>query len=237
MDLTKQILVIEDEPTSQTIITQSLASKYQLQIAPNLERAKERLRTQKPDLILLDFYLPDGDGFDMIQYLKNFETLSNIPIILLTQESGVKIKVRSFSEGVYDFITKPFEPTELIARIDSHLLRFTESNDIVQNLESVGDLVLDNQAQRISLKKGEDTKPLRLTPIEFKILQYLIHHSGKVRSREQLAMIVWKRKYFQSRTIDRHISSIRKKLGIYSSYLQTVSQGGYLLSHNLPEAL
>lgn len=229
MSLTKRILVIEDEPASQLVIRQTLSSHYQIDVAGNLARAAVLLRSEKPDLILLDFYLPDGDAFDFMNELQENPATSEIPIILLTQETAVQIKVRSFSKGVYDFITKPFEPAELLARITSHLARRPE----VQRTQRVGDLELDTQAQKISLKEGTQFLPLKLSPIEFKILQFLMNHNGKVRTREQLALSVWKRKYFQSRTIDRHISSIRKKLGPCADYLQTVNQGGYLLMETL----
>ncbi len=236
MSDSKRILIIEDEPTCQIMLTQALASKFQLEIAATIARAKDLLQKQKPDLILLDFYLPDGDAFELIEFTKSFAELSTIPIILLTQESAVQIKVRSFSEGVYDFVTKPFESAELLARIESHLTRAEELKVIYYKAQQVGDLILDAEAKCVSFKSGDLLSPLNLSPIEFKILQCLMANSNKVRSREQLALAAWKRKHFQSRTIDRHISSIRKKLGPCSNYLQTVSQGGYRLSDILSEA-
>ncbi len=227
----KKILVIEDEPTCQIMLRQALASKFDLELASTIARAKDLLQKQRPDLILLDFYLPDGDAFNMIEYLRPFAGEVAIPIILLTQESSVQIKVRTFSEGVYDFITKPFESAELIARIEAHLLRAEEIKATYYKVEKVGDLELDTSAQKVSLRNGTHLNILNLSPIEFKILQCLIQNSGKVRTREQIATIVWNRKFFQSRTIDRHISSLRKKLGPCSDYLQTVSQGGYRLTN------
>lgn len=234
MSTAKKILVIEDEPTCQIMLTQALAFKYQLELATTIGRAKDLLLKEKPDLILLDFYLPDGDAFNLIEFTKTIENLASVPIMLLTQESKVQIKVRSFAEGVYDFVTKPFEPAELLARIESHLARAEELNLMTTEVKQVGDLLLDTEAKSVSFKLGEQLSPLHLSPIEFKILQCLMTNSNKVRTREQLALAAWQRKYFQSRTIDRHISSIRKKLGPCSSYLQTVSQGGYRLS-SLPQ--
>ena len=230
MSTAKKILVIEDEPSCQVLLTQALASKYKLELASTISRAKDLLLKEKPDLILLDFYLPDGNAFDLIDYVKTIDSVVNIPIILLTQESNVQIKVRSFSEGVYDFVTKPFESAELLARIDSHLARAEELNVIFLKAQQVGDLVLDSEAKSVSFQQGQQLNPLTLSPIEFKILQCLMMNANKVRTREQLAVAAWNRKFFQSRTIDRHISSLRKKLGPYSDYLQTVSQGGYRLS-------
>ena len=230
----KKILVIEDEPTCQIMLTQALAFKFRLDLASTIARAKDSLQLEKPDLILLDFYLPDGDAFEMIQFVKDFEGGVNIPIILLTGESATPIKVRSFSEGVYDFVTKPFDSAELLARIDAHLARSVELKSSVIKSQKIGDLELDVNAQKITMKVGETVSSLSLSPIEYKILCCLMQNAGKVRTREQIAVAAWKRKYFQSRTIDRHISSVRKKLGPCASYLQTVSQGGYLLSNNIP---
>lgn len=235
MGNTKKILVVEDEPTCQIMLTQALAFKYQLELASTIERAKDLLLKAKPDLILLDFYLPDGDAFNLIEFTKSTEALTSIPIILLTQETKLQIKVRSFSEGVYDFMTKPFEPAELLARIDSHLARAEELKAVVNEVKQVGDLLLDAEAKSVSFISGDQLSPLNLSPIEFKILCCLMTNSNKVRTREQLALAAWKRKFFQSRTIDRHISSLRKKLGPCSNYLQTVSQGGYRLSPLPPE--
>ena len=229
MSTLKKLLVVEDEPTSQIILSQLLTPKFQLEVAPNLGRAKILLSKQRPDLILLDFHLPDGDGFDLIHFMKDSEFLAQVPIILLTQESAVQIKVRSFSEGVYDFITKPFEPAELLARIAAHLTRAENIQITDLKSQKVGNLELDVHGQKISLNVGNQLSQLKLSPIEFKILQFLMRHSGRVTSREQLAKGVWQKQFFQSRTIDRHISSIRKKLGPCAPYLQTVSQGGYRL--------
>lgn len=230
MDHSKRILIVEDEPTCQIMLTQALAFKFQLELAATITRAKDLLLKQKPELVLLDFYLPDGDAFDLIEFIKSNEELATIPIILLTQESAVQIKVRSFSEGIYDFVTKPFNSAELLARIESHLARAEELKAATYKAQQLGDLVLDTEAKSASFKSGDQLCPLNLSPIEFKILQCLMANPNKVRTREQLALAAWKRKFFQSRTIDRHISSIRKKLGPCSNYLQTVSQGGYRLS-------
>lgn len=226
----KHILVIEDEPTYQIILTQALASKFTLKLAQTIEQAKAHLKKQIPDLILLDFYLPDGNAFDLLKFLSESEKFQQVPIILITQESSVDVKVRSFSEGIYDFVTKPFSTAELLARIESHLSR-SESIKLKKHVvEQFGDLVLEIESRRISIKADGLINPLDLSPIEFKILHFLMNHGEKVKSREQLALAVWNRRHFQSRTIDRHMSSIRKKLGQCSGYLQTVTSGGYRLS-------
>lgn len=234
----KQILIVEDEPTCQIMLMQTLVPKYQVELSTTIARAEEFLKHHKPDLILLDFYLPDGNAFQLIESLKTSTDNQGVPIVLLTQESDIQVKVRSFAEGVYDFITKPFNSTELLARIDAHMARSGEINAAIHRPKKVGQLELDTDAQKVCLKKCDGhTDTLRLSPAEFKILQYLMNHCGKVRTREQLAENVWKRKYFQSRTIDRHISSIRKKLGDCAYYLQTVSQGGYRLAYENAENL
>lgn len=230
MDMKKQILIIEDEPTYQIILTQALALKYDLNFAQTIASAKKKLETEVPELIILEFYLPDGNAFEMLKVLRDSEKTKMIPIILIAQESAIDIKVRAFSEGIYDFVGKPFNTAELMARIESHIARAEVIQSTNQIVRQFGDLVLDLAAPRISLKTDGKMSDLNFSPIEFKILHFLMNHGEKVRSREQMAHAIWNRKHFRSRTIDRHISSIRKKLGPCSRYLQTVNQGGYRLS-------
>lgn len=114
---------------------------------------------------------------------------------MLTEESDVSIKVKSFSAEVYDFVTKPFVPAEWMARIDSHLLRSERQQSTVATIQKVGNLKLNTESKKINLQQGDQVTSLKLTPIEFKILQYLICHCDKVRTREQLALSIWQRKY------------------------------------------
>ncbi len=226
-----KILAVEDEPTTQALLQRCLAFSYDLVLVPSLERAKEILNHFKPDLVLLDLYLPDGNGFDFFSFLKDRTQSSRTPVIFLTLESDIKVKVKSFSAGAYDYITKPFDNTELMARIDAHCARSAEVSSAFYTPEIFADLLFNRESLQVHRIDGNGQKELvSLSPTEFKLLQCFMSHIGKTLSREQIAKEVWNKSHFQSRTIDRHISSLRKKLGPTGAYLKTISHGGYLLS-------
>ncbi len=226
-----KILAVEDEATTQILLQRCLGLKYDLVIAANLERAKHILEHFKPDLVLLDIYFPDGNGFDFFEFLKQDISTQLIPVIFLTLESGTEIKVKSFSAGAYDYVTKPFDQSELIARIDAHCARSTEIISAHYAPNKFEDLLFNRESRQVyRQEKNGDKQLVSLSPMEFKLLEFFMSHLGKTLSREQIAKEVWNRPHFQSRTIDRHISSLRKKLGPTGSFLKTVSQGGYLLS-------
>lgn len=226
-----KILAVEDEATMQVLLQRCLGLKYDLVITANLERAKQTLEHFKPDLVLLDIYLPDGNGFDFFDFLKQDLNTQLIPVIFLTLETGTQMKVKSFSAGAYDYVTKPFDHSELIARIDAHCARSTEIISAHYSPDTFDTLFFNREARQVYRQEKNGNKQfLSLSPMEFKLLECFMTHLGKTLSRDQIAKEVWNRSHFQSRTIDRHISSLRKKLGATGSYLKTVSQGGYLLS-------
>lgn len=226
-----KILAVEDEITTQVLLQRCLSLKYDLVIAANLERAKHSLENFKPDLILLDISLPDGNGFDFFDYLKEDLHMNRVPVIFLTLEANTQMKVKSFSAGAYDYITKPFDPSELIARIDAHCARSAEIVAAHYFPDTLGDLFFNREARQVYRKQEDGKKQfLPLSPMEFRLLECFMTNLGKTLSREQIAKEVWNRSHFQSRTIDRHISSLRKKLGPTGTHLKTVSHGGYLLS-------
>ncbi len=226
-----KILAVEDESTTQIMLQHSLGSIYELIITGNLKRALECLSHFKPDLILLDIHLPDGNGFDFFNTLKENTQYSRIPVMFLSLESDIKIKVKSFSAGAYDYITKPFNESELVARIDAHCARSEEVRSAHYIPEIFGDLVIDVEALQVyRLDKNGSKNLLSLSPTEYKLLECFLSHLGKTLSREEISKKVWNKSHFQSRTVDRHISSLRKKLGPTGIHLKTISQGGYLLS-------
>lgn len=226
-----KILAVEDEATTQTLLRQCLTSLYELVVSPNLGRAKEVLTRFKPDLILLDLYLPDGNGFEFFDFLKKNPQTHRIPVIFLSLESGVEVKVKSFTIGAYDYITKPFNSTELVARIDAHCARAAEVLAALYTPEVFANLSFDREALQVyHVDKQGHKQLIDLSPTEFKLLQCFMSHIGKTLSRELIAKEVWNKTYFQSRTIDRHISSLRKKLGATGTCLKTISHEGYLLS-------
>lgn len=227
-----KILAVEDESTTQILLQRGLGHKYDLVVAANLERARHHLEHFKPDLILLDIYLPDGNGFDFFNFIKQELHMQRTPVIFLTLEADTQMKVKGFSAGAYDYITKPFDPSELVARIDAHCAHSAEVIAAHYLPETFEDLSFNKEARQVYRQQKDGTKEiLSLSPMELKLLECFMANIGKTLSREHIAKEVWNRSHFQSRTIDRHISSLRKKMGPTGCHLKTVSHEGYLLSH------
>ncbi len=225
-----KILAIEDEQTTQTLLLNSLGTKHELTIAGNLQRSRNILNELKPDLILLDINLPDGNGYDFFKEINAKYSTPKIPVVFLTLESDLKAKVLAFAAGAYDYITKPFSREELIARVDAHCARSSEILSAQYVPSHLGNLIF-NQEARLVYKKNStgQNEILNLSPTEFKLFEYFVAHMGKTVSREKIAKNVWNKTHFQSRTIDRHVSSLRKKILDTGVLLTTVSHEGYLL--------
>lgn len=221
--LKDEILVVEDELSNRMMIDCCLAAKYKIIHASDIKTALEKLSQFQPKMILLDLYLPDGLGFDLINHLEQDVENRNVPVLLLTLEAKPEIKAKGFALGIYDYIVKPFSTIELLARVEAHLSRSKQINNKESVPLQLGEFNLNDEAKQIHYKK----EALPLTPLEFKLLSYFMKNKGKVVSRDELAKSIWMKSYFQSRTIDRHISSVRKKMGDGSGYIETVSQAGY----------
>lgn len=225
-----KILAIEDEQTTQTLLLNSLGTTHDLTIAGNLERSRNILDDLKPDLILLDINLPDGNGYDFFTEINEKYTAPKIPVVFLTLESDVQAKIQAFAAGAYDYITKPFSREELLARVDAHCARSSEILSAQYVPTELGKLIFNQEARQVYKKiSNGQTENLSLSPTEFKLFEYLVSNFGKTVSREKIAKNVWNKTHFQSRTIDRHISSLRKKILNTGVQLTTVSHEGYLL--------
>jgi two-component system phosphate regulon response regulator PhoB len=186
----------------------------------------------KPDLILLDWMLPGGSGIELARRLRRDEITTNIPIIMLTAKASEDNKVQGLNEGVDDYVTKPFSPRELVARIKT-VLRRINGKQKDQALR-VFDLQLDPTSHRISI----EDKPVEMGPTEFRLLKFFLVNQEKVFSRDHIQDSVWGGNvYLEERTIDVHIRRLRKALSSvedtsidYSRLIQTVRGAGYRFS-------
>lgn len=178
------ILTVEDNVETQLILKKSLDTKYDVKICYNLTSAREFLNTNQADLILLDLVLPDGSGLNLFKDLNDRESTSRVPTIILSSVSDIETKVIGLESGADDYILKPFNRQELLARIESVLrrgpVRYSEST------MQFADLVIDVNSQSAGYKQKKGLKDLRLTPIEFKILMVLIRQFGNEISRDTL---------------------------------------------------
>ncbi len=223
----KKVLLVDDDLDIHNIIKHALQGEYNVLAAENLSQGAQVILEHEIDLIVLDEGLPDGSGTAFCYKLKNEMGRKRIPILMLTKRQELKDKIMAFNSGADDYIVKPFEPLELLARVNARLRDIEEQND---NLHYYGDLELDLTLQRLSIRKGTEEIPVEMTPIEFKILYQLTLRDSRVMSREDILNTVWgKNSVVSDRTVDQHISKIRKKLGASNYTIKSSHGQGYLL--------
>lgn len=222
------VLIVEDEPAIQELIAFNLqqAGHHPLR-ANDAEHALRLMQDALPDLVLLDWMLPGLSGIDLARRLRADRRTKTIPLIMLTARGDERDKLAGLDTGADDYITKPFSPRELLARIKAVLRRRAPqmTDDIVQ----IGELRLDPATHRVT---GAGTT-VHLGPTEFRLLHYLMTHSERVHSRSQLLDQVWGDHVFvEERTVDVHIRRLRKALEPtrQEMLVQTVRGAGYRLS-------
>ncbi|QEY24593.1 phosphate regulon transcriptional regulator PhoB [Neisseria animalis] len=220
------ILIVEDEPSIATLIRFNLeAAGYRTATAENTAEADRLLKNELPDLVLLDYMLPDISGIDYIRTLRGQSRTRNLPVIMLTARSEESDKELGLNSGADDYITKPFSPRELIARINA-LLRRAAPQKSRQIIESHG-IRLDAENRKAATADGIE---LSLNPTEFKILHFFMAHPDRLYSRSQLLDFIWGDHVFiEERTVDVHIRRLRQGLdkANLAHLVQTVRGSGY----------
>jgi two-component system phosphate regulon response regulator PhoB len=225
----KKVAIVEDEPELASLLEYNLVRQgLTTRTFNGTKTTVEELETWRPDLILLDVMLPDGDGFDLCRVIRRNASMSKVPIIFLTARSDEVDRVLGLEIGGDDYVTKPFSPRELIARVKAHLRR-GEPGTETPGATSVqrGPFRLDRAAHRVFLKSEE----LLLTSTEFKLLEFFLMHPGNAYSREQLLDEVWGQQHFVTpRTVDVHVRRLRERIEEkpdLPQYLTTVRGFGY----------
>jgi two-component system phosphate regulon response regulator PhoB len=226
--MSRQILVVEDEAPIRDMITFVLEQNgFNVIEAQDYQQALEKINEPYPDLILLDWMLPGGSGVKLAKTLKQNEYTRTIPIIMLTARADEDDKVKGFEVGVDDYVTKPFSPKELIARIKA-VIRRVSPTALEEAIEFHG-MKLDPVAHRVSI----NDRALELGPTEFRLLHFFMTHTERVYSREQLLDNVWGTNvYVEDRTVDVHIRRLRKAISGegHEDFIQTVRGSGYRFS-------
>lgn len=224
----KRILVVEDEQPIREMVGYALKKAgLQFEEAADAEQALVAVASNPPDLMLLDWMLPGMSGVDLARRLRREDVTARMPIIMLTARVEENDRVHGLEVGADDYITKPFSPRELIARINA-VLRRSGSGSGEEPIEYDG-LSLDPVDHRVRV----DGKPLTLAPTEFRLLHFFMSNPDRVYSREQLLDHVWGRGVFvEERTVDVHIRRLRKALSeqSYDRFIQTVRGAGYRFS-------
>jgi DNA-binding response OmpR family regulator len=226
-----RILVVEDSQDIADLIAHYLqGAGYLTTMAANGSDGLRLARATPPDAVILDLMLPGMDGLQVCQALRGEPSTAAIPIIMLTARGEESDRIRGLELGADDYVTKPFSPKELVARV-SALLRRIQRPPAAGKVLRYGPLTID--IDKHTVQAGPDE--MRLTAKEFLLLQYLIEHRGRVLSRDLLLTDVWSYQYTGgTRTVDVHIRRLREKIPYLGSAITTIKQFGYKLEDPAP---
>jgi two-component system phosphate regulon response regulator PhoB len=225
--MTPHVLVVEDEDSLATLLQYNLQKEgYEVSLAGDGEEALLMVDERLPDLIVLDWMLPKVSGIEVCRRLRQRNETRNVPVVMLTARGEETDRVRGLDTGADDYVVKPFSMTELSARIRAVLRRIRPG--LAEDRVRRGDILIDRVAHRVKRAGLE----IHLGPTEFRLLDYLMQHPGRVFSREQLLDAVWGSDvYVEARTVDVHIGRLRKALGATEDGdpIRTVRSAGYSL--------
>lgn len=218
------VLVVEDEKDIAELVEYHLKqSGFPVTVVFDGASALERVKKNRPTLIILDLMLPDMDGKDICRMLKSDPHTRTIPILMLTAKAEEIDRIVGFELGADDYVTKPFSPRELVLRVKA-ILKKREVDQEEAKVIQMGDLLIDLDRHQVSVSG----KSVQLTSIEFKLLVQLCLRKGRVQTREHLLNQVWGYTYEgYARTVDTHIRRLREKLGACGDYIETLRGVGY----------
>lgn len=219
------VLVVEDEDALATLLQYNLEKEgYRVSLAGDGEEAMIQAEEAAPDLVLVDWMLPKVSGIEVCRRLRGRHETRNVPIIMLTARGEEADRIRGLDTGADDYVVKPFSMTELFARIRAVMRRIRPG--LAEDVVNAGDIIMDRVAHRVRRADRE----IHLGPTEFRLLDYLMQHPGRVFSREQLLDAVWGSDvYVEARTVDVHVGRLRKALNKDGEKdpIRTVRSAGY----------
>ena len=225
--MSARVLVVEDEEALSQLLKYNLEKEgYRVSLAHDGEEAMVVADEVKPDLIVLDWMLPKAPGIEVCRRLRAKQETRNTPIVMLTARDEESDRIRGLDTGADDYVSKPFSMVELLARLRAVMRRIRPG--LAEDKVHAGDIVMDRVSHRVK-RNGRD---IHLGPTEFRILDHLIQHPGRVFSREQLLDAVWGSDvYVEARTVDVHVGRLRKALNIEGGTdpIRTVRSAGYSL--------
>ena len=226
METKKTILVVEDDKSLLPMITYNIEKNgFQVKSATNGEDALLLIKEEIPSLVIFDWMIPEPNGLELCKILRRKQETSNLPIIMLTAREEEEDRIRGLEYGADDYISKPFSPAELIARIKALIRRSTSSQNHILEFEDIK--IFDNEHK---VFRGKTR--VHLGPTEYNLLKHLMENPCRVFSREQLLDSVWGHGiYVERRTVDTHIRRLRKSLNIkgVKNFIRTVRSAGYSL--------
>ena len=213
-----KILVVDDEKLIRDVVREYLeVESYEVVEASDGDKVNDILSKDNIDLIIMDIMMPHKDGF---QTVKELRKTYNVPIIMLSARGEEYDKLIGFDLGIDDYVTKPFSPKELVARVKAILKRKKDYDNIIK----VGDLLIDTNAHEVKIKN----KTIMLTPKEYELLKFLVLNNHIALTREQLLTNIWGYDFYgDDRTVDTHVKTLRHQIGEYGKYIKTVFKVGY----------
>jgi len=222
-----KIFIVEDEPSIVQLVKYNLEKEnFKVLVSNNGEEGLQEIKKTEPDLILLDWMLPDLSGIDICKALRKDTKFKNIPIIMLTARSQEEDKVLGLNVGADDYLPKPFSNPELIARVNALLRRSKPS--VAEDVISFQDLKID----RLQRKVFRGNVEIKLGPTEYKLINFFVKNPSRVYSREQLLENIWTSSInVELRTVDVHIRRLRKEINLPNTknLIRTVRSAGYAL--------
>ncbi len=222
-----KIMVVEDDEPLCVLLRYNLeAEGYEVEVINRGDEAELRLQENVPDLLVLDWMVPAVSGIELCRRLRMRPETERLPVIMLTARGEESDRVRGLSTGADDYLVKPFSTPEFIARVRALLRR--SKPEVLSTVLKVGDIELDRESHRVFRRKNE----IRLGPTEFRLLEFMMQHPGRVFSRSQLLDNVWGETiYIDERTVDVHVGRLRKAVnqGRMPDIIRTIRGAGYAI--------
>lgn len=226
-----KILVVDDEKEICELIGDFLKKDYDVVYAHSGLEAVDLAKKKEPSLVILDILMPEVDGHMTCEYLRKNPRTENIPVLILTALKDTNTKVKAFDAGADDFLSKPFHPDELLARVHSKIRRWGNAGQKKASFAQVmvcGNLKLNPENKEVTVS----SKEVKLTTFEFQLLSYFLQNRDKFKTRKEIVENLWKKPHPSVRALDPHILSLRKKLRHFDHQIVTVYGNGFILKKN-----
>lgn len=220
----KKILIVDDEQEIINILTEMLRSEFHIVSSLSGKDALSKAVRELPDLVLLDINMSDMDGFEVCKRIREQPATRPIPVIMLTTATGLDDRVKGLDLGADDYISKPFQARELVARIHARLRRVDIEKKSDETIVQ-GNLKMNPKSFQVWVNEKE----VHLTKIEFELLRYFLDHPNEVIDRQKLLGDLWPDSVVTNRTVDTHMANLRKKISGFNNNLNTIYGAGYIL--------